>query len=412
MQIELKDKFGNIVDSAIVSSEDYSEISRYFWHLTSDGYAQSSEVGLMHKFIITAAGGLVVDHIDQNKLNNQRCNLRACTRKQNAQNVSKDTENSSSVFKGVSFDTKRKLFVVRCDKIYYGGFINELHAAFAYNEAAKKIYGEGALLNDVPKPNDFIPWTKKRKNTEKDINLDLPKYIYYNQGRYQIIINHKYIGSNVELSKAMDLLQAAQTTEQLNKMLIPLKNILRNENNIPIIPLGNDSALSALVDEESYYKCLEHTWSINMHGYAQSTIEGKTVTMHRFLLSTDENTVIDHINGNRLDQRLSNLRKVSFSINNANRKKVARIGTSIYVGVSFSLSKNRFVAQIIRNGVTLRQLFKDELVAAWCRDCMAKSLYPEGIILNSVEKPVGWVFDDKSKKAVYVGSEIGTPTSV
>ena len=67
-----------------VSIEDFKELSGYRWYVTAQGYAASrlpdrSNI-VMHRFIMKTPKGLDVDHIDRNRLNNRRSNLRNCTR--------------------------------------------------------------------------------------------------------------------------------------------------------------------------------------------------------------------------------------------------------------------------------------------------------------------------------------------
>jgi hypothetical protein len=93
-----------------------------------------------------------IDHKDGDCLNNKIENLRLVTRQINNANR-KSTKNSSSVYKGVSLNKKLNKWVVNITKdyktIYLGLFENEIDAALAYNQKAKQLYGEYALLNNV-----------------------------------------------------------------------------------------------------------------------------------------------------------------------------------------------------------------------------------------------------------------------
>jgi len=80
----------------LVSDEDYEELSRYRWFRTGCGYAARHQkvpdsswaytAVLMHRHIVQPPDNLCVDHINRDRLDNRRCNLRACTAWQNAQN--------------------------------------------------------------------------------------------------------------------------------------------------------------------------------------------------------------------------------------------------------------------------------------------------------------------------------------
>lgn len=75
-------------DVATVDDEDYPRLSNYKWH-NSSGYALGFVNGkkqLMHRLIMNAPRGLVVDHIDHCRLNNVKSNLRIATMTENNQN--------------------------------------------------------------------------------------------------------------------------------------------------------------------------------------------------------------------------------------------------------------------------------------------------------------------------------------
>lgn len=94
-----------IVKNKIVKldKEDYEKINSYLWHLDKNGYAQSS-IGKMHRFIMNAKkGDSIVDHINGDKLDNRKENLRFVTFSQNAQNRVKK-ENCYSNYIGVTYE--------------------------------------------------------------------------------------------------------------------------------------------------------------------------------------------------------------------------------------------------------------------------------------------------------------------
>jgi hypothetical protein len=108
---------------------------------------------LMHKEILDAPPGLLVDHINTDSLDNRRANLRLATHSQNSCNSRRDKSNTYSRYRGVSFSKrKQKWFAaIRADdrKLWLGYFDNELDAALAYDAAAKKCHGEFARLNFI-----------------------------------------------------------------------------------------------------------------------------------------------------------------------------------------------------------------------------------------------------------------------
>ena len=134
-------------------ASDLDLIKSYNWHL-SLGYAKTSinggSVG-MHRIIMGVTDPLlVVDHINQDKLDNRRTNLRIVTRGVSNQNrAKKQTVERSSTYKGVSKRTFKKscVFVATCGKFYTQSFKNEEDATRAYDKAALHYYGIGAQTN-------------------------------------------------------------------------------------------------------------------------------------------------------------------------------------------------------------------------------------------------------------------------
>jgi hypothetical protein len=104
----------------------------------------------MHRQIMNAPEGLLVDHIDGNGLNNQKNNLRLCSSAQNARNR-RPTSKPYSKYKGVSWHKRNKKWEVRIAKsgksTYLGTFEDELEAALAYDRKAEELFGEFAYLN-------------------------------------------------------------------------------------------------------------------------------------------------------------------------------------------------------------------------------------------------------------------------
>ncbi len=137
---------------AYVDAADYEELSRYAWHLNG-GYAVRHEKGkriYMHREIMQAPQGMVVDHIDGNRANDCRFNLRVCTRAENQRNQRKRL-GSQSQFKGVTYCKQHRKWLARCrgrGRTYrLGYFDNEVDAARAYDRKAVELFGEFARLN-------------------------------------------------------------------------------------------------------------------------------------------------------------------------------------------------------------------------------------------------------------------------
>lgn len=155
----------NSKELTIVDDEDYEMLINLCpsWTLCNSGVKdvpQHIHVGkdrdgvMMHRVIMGLKWGdiMIVDHIDFNTLNNQRVNLRLCTKQQNAFH-SRKYSGTSSKYKGVTFDSARKLWKAKIGingkEIYGGRFVTEKEAALKANELMLKHHKEFAVLNVI-----------------------------------------------------------------------------------------------------------------------------------------------------------------------------------------------------------------------------------------------------------------------
>ena len=144
----------------IVDDQDWLSLSAWNWCF--DGrYAVRGENRngkfYMHRQIMHAVHSEVIDHINQNKLDNRRCNLRLVTKAQNGMNRLGNT-NHTSRYKGVHLDqeTGRWRAQIKTGEkhLHLGRFSDEIEAALAYNAAAQEAFGEFAQLN-LTKKGDY-----------------------------------------------------------------------------------------------------------------------------------------------------------------------------------------------------------------------------------------------------------------
>ena len=143
---------------AIVDTTDYETLAQYHWHAVGnerDGFYAARwlpgrKLLLMHREIMAPPKGMVVDHIDGNRANNRRINLRICTLAENNRNAA-PSRNSTSRFKGVHWDKKSGRWVAAIyhngRQMYLGSFDDEIEAAKAYDRKAREFFGEFARLN-------------------------------------------------------------------------------------------------------------------------------------------------------------------------------------------------------------------------------------------------------------------------
>lgn len=106
--------------------------------------------------------------------------------------------------------------------------------------------------------------------------------------------------------------------------------------------------------------------------------------MHRLISCPHTHEVVDHANGNGLDNRRANLRLCSMGMNRGNAFADKDKKHSQYKGVSrgFYRIRWRYTATIKHKGKTFRKLFDDELAAARWYDDHAREIFGEYACLN------------------------------
>ncbi len=127
------------------------------------------------------------------------------------------------------------------------------------------------------------------------------------------------------------------------------------EGEIAKIPLGlNAKDGYAIVDKE-FSDLDKYQWRIGSGGYAKRSVQGKrgaSIFMHHVIIGKpSKGMCIDHINRNKLDNRKSNLREVTMSVNTLNRK-IQSNNISGFRGVFFH--KGKWRPSIRKNGKSKR----------------------------------------------------------
>jgi hypothetical protein len=93
--------------------------------------------------------------------------------------------------------------------------------------------------------------------------------------------------------------------------------------------------------------------NINADGYMAVGIDGKSYLLHRVVWAMEHGqfpSVIDHINGDRLDNRLSNLRDVDVQANNDNKHVASRRSVSGLIGASWDKKNKNWRSEAIIDG--------------------------------------------------------------
>lgn len=139
----------------IVDDDDYKILSQFNWYINHDGYVykgkytrgtKKTSSTRMHRMIMSAPDKMDVDHINHNRLDNRRENLRICTRSANTMNRDKFPTRNTSGFKGVSWSKFHRKWDARIKKdgknYWLGLFTNKEDANLAYQRKARELFKE------------------------------------------------------------------------------------------------------------------------------------------------------------------------------------------------------------------------------------------------------------------------------
>jgi hypothetical protein len=142
----------------LVDDEDFEYLNQFNWYVNKTDYTwyayrwNKTKHLAMHREIMRTPDEMEVDHKNGKGYDNQKSNMRNCTRSQNSMNKVSPTNHS----KGVCYDKhrgspKKYKAQIKKDGIHYnlGYFLTEIEAAITYNNAATELFGEFALLNNV-----------------------------------------------------------------------------------------------------------------------------------------------------------------------------------------------------------------------------------------------------------------------
>lgn len=164
-------------------------------------------------------------------------------------------------------------------------------------------------------------------------------------------------------------------------IIIPIKSKTYGEHNV-------------FIDGEDFDKIKEYTWCLSKIGncfyacsglYDKKTKKKTTIHMHRIIMDTSKDYIIDHVNGNALDNRKENLRICSNAENLRNRKKQKNT-SSIYKGVCFDKRDKKWRASIrLNNKLMYIGLFDTQTQAAKAYNKAAVENFGEFARLNIIE---------------------------
>lgn len=155
-EIYMFDKNGKQKGIAIIDKEDYEKIKNYKWYMKGDSevFCMSLQKHLSRLILDVTDSHLYVDHIDHNRLNNRKSNLRICTNAQNQWNKIYRTRGKTK-YTGVYYVPSNKFrkwvarITVNKKTHYLGSYLTPEEADKAYKDACLRFHGEFVPNYDI-----------------------------------------------------------------------------------------------------------------------------------------------------------------------------------------------------------------------------------------------------------------------
>jgi len=161
------------------------------------------------------------------------------------------------------------------------------------------------------------------------------------------------------------------------------------EGDVIKIPLGGKAMGNyALADIECLPQIEPYKWHLDAGNYViRNDIErGRTTYLHDIVMGEKNGLVVDHKNGDKLDNRRESLRLVTRGKNNVNRAAIKRSTPSAYKGVYYHKASHKWYSKIGHDH-TLTHLgyFDNEIDAAKAYNSAALKYHKEYARLNKIE---------------------------
>lgn len=141
------------MEKLLLSDEDKYILSAYTLYLDkSHGYwfvYVNGRKTYLHRLIMKAKKGEIIDHIDRDKNNNKRDNLRLASASLNNYNRSVKNKNGRGIYFDKCGNRYRACISHKNKTLKLGSFKNINDAKNAYNKKAYDIYGENAFLHKI-----------------------------------------------------------------------------------------------------------------------------------------------------------------------------------------------------------------------------------------------------------------------
>lgn len=312
------------IDGLRIDAEDRWLVENFKWRKRSDGYViRSVYLGwidggyrykriYLHRIIVKAGSGEIVDHINGDPLDNRRCNLRVVTQHINMQNSSRRLHaRNTSGYRGVFWDKRKQKWMARAKLSGHQYFIGYYDTVEQAGNAAH----EWRLLH--------MP------GYGADVDPDAIAH-------YRSLVRPQNERKRKKLAPSLCPCGCGRPVRNPNRARFA-------HGGRPARPHGVLPP-SCKIDVCDKHLLIGHAWHLTSNGYVASRISNKIVLLHRLIMQAPQNLVVDHINGDRLDNRRSNLRLTTHKLNSQN-VGLSSQNTSGYRGITWDAHRGKWAAQ-------------------------------------------------------------------
>lgn len=370
-----------------IDKNDYERIKIYKWWISKDGYVESNinkKSIRIHRYLLENPKNKFIDHINRDKLDNRRSNLRIVTALQNAQNTSVRKSKKNTQYRGISFYDDRYYvrFIYYKQNIYLGRYENEIEAAETFDMYIVHNNISEIELNFPSKKEEYL-----KRNFDKYEHNPTSKYnyVHFNKKIKKFIGSLQYNKQIINICRSVDEEFCAKEVDRyIFENNIPNKDLnfpedyptynkhsiiktecdIIDENTVKLL-INNNGDIIIKIDKEDYDKIKYYKWYIGKHGYVSARCDNNKITLHRFLMNeTDPDIFIDHIDSDTYNNTKFNLRK-SCPIKNAQNRSKKKDALSQYHGVHLLKYINTYQIFVANKHIGYE---KNEIYAARRRD--------------------------------------------
>lgn len=368
----------------IVDEESYFKYCKYKWHInyygTVSGRLNDSKKVLLHRIIMNAKDNEIVNHKDTTcLLDNRPSNLYINNQINKNRKIFKNK--ISCEYKHVFYDKKIKKYYAKIKNGKYsflGYFENPIKAAervdlFIINNNLSlelnfkdkvELYKKMPFINPKsksPKKVKYLGVCKKDNSYITRIIRDKRIVLYFKSEdpiecakKYDAFIVNENLGKEINFKDDYPNYKLFKTNAEF----------LKDDINTMKLLIKSDK--ECIIDAEDYEKIKNYKCHYNKNcGYVYITIDNKTIGLHGFIMN---DKYIDHINGDKCNNKKNNLRKSNNKKNPQNKNKLkTHETTSKYVGVSYNKNTKKWSCSIMLNNRTIFKKYSNDEITAVCK---------------------------------------------